>query len=248
MADIETKQPDKASGGAVVSAAGGFARSLYEIFTDPAKVFARIDAGLPWWKPFIVVSVVAMAIGYIMVPFRRQAVMPTLQQLPPEQMEQALENMRRFGAVGIVAIPIIMIVLYLIIAGITHIVINVMSQRASFKKTLSLLFFCGLIPLVEQIIATAIIASRGVESVESMADLKMSLGFAALMPNASGALVALAESLSLFQIWYYVVLVLGIAAIFKLSRKQAVIGILPIWLISFLMLLLGSKVGGGFGG
>ncbi len=247
MADDQMKQPGEQTVPAA-GAAGGFARSLYEIFTDPAKVFARIDAGLSWWKPFIVMSIVAAAIGYVMAPFRRQAMMPALQQLPPEQMERALENMDKFGVAGLVMVPIAIIVIYLIIAAVAHIIINIMSRRANYKKTLSLLFFCGLISLVEQIITVAVIASRGVESVESMADLKMSIGPAALVPNASGATAALLESLSLFQIWYYVVLVLGIAAIFKLSRKQAVAGVVPIWLIGFLLLLVGSRFGGGFGG
>jgi hypothetical protein len=33
--------------------------------------------------------------------------------------------------------------------------------------------------------------------------------------------------------------------IFKMSRKQAIIPAIPIWLLSFLVLLLGAKFGGG---
>lgn len=248
MPDIESKAPENTNSFERHSVRGGFWRSLYEIFTDPAKVFSRIDGGLSWWKPFIVISAVSMALGFIMSPYRKAAFLPALQKLPPEQMEKALENMDRFGIVGLITIPIILIIMYVIIAGITHVAINIASSRANFAKMLSLLFFCGLVPLLEQIIVTAAIASRGVESVESFEDLKMSIGPAALVPNVAGALRALLESLSLFQIWYYIILVLGVAAIFRISRKVAIICILPVWLISFLMLLLSSKFGAGFGG
>ncbi len=242
MADDQTKQPEETIAAAVP---GGFARSLYEIFTDPAKVYARIDAGLAWWKAFIVMAVIAMAISVVITPFRNQALLPMFENLPPEQLERAQAQMKTFGFVGLIMVPIMMIVMFLIVAGIAHVAVNIMSPRANFKKMLSLLAFCGLIPMIEQIVGAAVIAARGIESVESMADLKMSIGPAALLPDATGALEALLQSLSLFQIWYYVVLVLGIAAIFRMKRAQAVIAAVPVWLIGFLLLLIGGKFQGG---
>ena len=247
MADNKAMQAGTAAGEPVATAAGGFARSLYEIFTDPAKVFARIDAGLSWWKPFIVVTAISIAIGYVIMPFRNQAMMPALQKLPPEQMERSIAQMKAWAPVGLILIPIFTIVVLLITAGVMHVFVNIMSSRANFKKTMSLLVWCGFISLVEQVIATAIIAGKGVESIESLADLKMSIGPAALVPDASGALEALLQSFSLFQIWYYVVLVLGVAAIFKLRRAQAVVPVVPIWLITFVLLLIGSKSQGAMG-
>ena len=55
------------------------------------------------------------------------------------------------------------------------------------------------------------------------------------------------QSLSIFQIWYYVVLIMGLAAIFKMSRKAAIIAALPMWILSVLVLWLGGKFGGGMG-
>lgn len=244
MADNSMMDPEAAGGGRAV-AAGGFGRSLYEIFADPGKVFARIDAGLQWWKAFIVAAAVMIGVGWVMTPFRNQALMPMLRNLSPEQMERAQAQMKTWGPVGLLMAPILMIVALLIVGAIAHVAINIMSSRANFKKTLSLLSFCSLISLVEQIVVTAVIAGRGVESVESMADLKMSIGPAALLPDAAGALEALLQSFSLFQIWYYVVLVLGVAAVFRLRRPQAVIAVAPVWLISFLLLLVGGKFQGG---
>jgi hypothetical protein len=88
---------------------------------------------------------------------------------------------------------------------------------------------------------------RGVESVESAADMKFSLSLAPLVGGGEGFFNAVLQSLSVFQIWYYVVLVLGIAAIFKLTRKAAIIPALPLWIVSILMLWIGSKFGGGMG-
>jgi flagellar biosynthesis protein FlhB len=60
-------------------------------------------------------------------------------------------------------VPIMMIVMFLIVAGIAHVAVNIMSPRANFKKMLSLLAFCGLIPMIEQIVGAAVIAATGLQ-------------------------------------------------------------------------------------
>ena len=62
-------------------------------------------------------------------------------------------------------VPIVMIVIYLIVAGIAHLVVNIMSTRSNYKKTLSLVSFCGIIAIIEQIIGTVV--SRCAESTAS---------------------------------------------------------------------------------
>ena len=226
---------------------GGFLRSIVDIFVDPFKVFARIDAGLSWWKPFMLVCVVAM-----ILELSHASVPAEADRAQPEGSERGAASEGGRGIRQVRAADAHHGAdrahhLYLIVAGIVHLVINIMSSRSNFKKTLSLISFCGIITIIEQIIGTVVLRMRGVESVESAADLKFSLSLAPLLGEGKGLLNAVLQSLSIFQIWYYVVLVLGIAAIFKISRKAAIIPVLPIWIFSVLMLWIGGKFGGGMG-
>jgi hypothetical protein len=246
MADeLKENAGAREQGSGAAAPTGGLWVSILEIFTDPLKVFARIDAGLSWWKPYVVVSVVTMVLGFLMIPMRRRLIEIGLQGQPEEQVQRALEGMDKFGAASIIGLPILLIITAVIVAALAHLLISMMSSRSSFKKTLSLIFFCGFITLLEQVIGSIIIKARGLEAIESASDLEMSFSLAPLFPGAKGALAALMKSLGIFQIWYYVVLILGIAMIFKMSRKQAIIPAIPIWLLSFLVLLLGAKFGGG---
>jgi hypothetical protein len=224
---------------------GGFLPSIIEIFADPLKVFARIDAGLAWWKPFILVCAVGMIMGYLMLPFQRKLMELNQSGLSEEQLQKAVEGFGKFAPATLIMVPIVLVIIYLIVSGVLHLVINIMSSRSNFKKTLSIVSFCGIITVVEQIIVVVVLKMRGVGSIESPEDLKFSLSLAPLIGEGKGLLHAVLQSLSIFQIWYYVVLVLGIAAIFRISRKQAIIPVLPIWIFSVLVLLLGSKFGGG---
>jgi hypothetical protein len=226
---------------------GGFLSSIVDIFADPFKVFARVDAGLSWWKPFALVTAVSMVLAFLMLPFQKKLIGLNMKGLSEEQLQKAVEGFDKFAPLTLIAVPLFLIVVYLIMAGIVHLAINIMSSQSNYKKTLSLVSFCGIITIIEQIISTAVLRMRGVEGMESAADLKFSLSLAPLLGEEKGLLSAVLQSLSIFQIWYYVVLVLGIAAIFKLTRKAAIIPVLPIWIISVLMLWIGGRFGGGMG-
>jgi hypothetical protein len=226
---------------------GGFLASIVDIFADPFKVFARIDAGLTWWKPFVFVSVVMMITSYLLLPLQRKVMELNMRNLSEEQLQKAVEGYGKWAPLGLITVPIALIIIYLIVSGVMHLVVNIMSSRSSFKKTLSLISFCGIITIVEQIIVAVVLRMRGPESIESAADMKFSLSLAPLVGEGKGLLAAVLQSLSIFQIWYYVVLVLGIAAIFKISRKAAIIPVLPIWIISIIVIWIGGKFGGGMG-
>jgi hypothetical protein len=245
MADEQNKERQTSAAPIAEAPGGGFFQSIIEIFVDPFKVFARIGAGLTWWKPFILVCAVAMILGYLMLPFQRRLIELNQRGVSEEQLQKTLEEFGKFGPATLILVPILLIVVYLILAGIMHIAINIMSSRSSFKKILSLISFCGIITMVEQVIGTVVLKMRGLESIESAEDLKFTLSLAPLIGSGKGLLHAVLQSLSIFQIWYYVVLILGIAAIFRISRKQAIMAVLPIWIISVLMILFGSKFGGG---
>jgi hypothetical protein len=227
---------------------GGFLSSIVDIFVDPFKVFARIEAGLSWWKPFVLVTAVTMILSYLTLPLQQKLMELNPRGLSEEALQKTVEGYGKFAPLGLIMVPIGLIIFYLLAAGVVHLVINIMSSRSSFKKTLSLISFCGIITIIEQIISTVVLKMRGVEGVESAADMKFSLSLAPLLSDGKGLLNAVLQSLSIFSIWYYVVLVLGIAAIFKLTRKAAIVPVLPIWILSILMLWIGGKFSGGMGG
>ena len=247
MADDPNKLQESTATAVAQAPKGGFLQSIIDIFVDPFKVFARIDAGLTWWKPFVLVTVVSVILGYLMLPLQQKVMELNLGNLSEEQHQKAVEGFGKWAPVGLIVVPIGLIVIYLIVAAVMHLVINIMSSRSNFKKTLSLISFCGIITIIEQVITAVVLRMRGPESIESAADMKFSLSLAPLVGGGKGLLAAVLQSLSIFNIWYYVVLILGIAAIFRISRKAAIIPVLPIWIISIIVIWIGGRFGGGRG-
>jgi hypothetical protein len=236
-----TTQAEAGEASEVVS--GGFAQSLLDVFIDPMKVFKRIEAGLTWWKPFVVAAVISMINGYLMIPFQTKRIALNPRDLPPEQVEAAMESTAKYGVYFLFLAPIGILIVYLIVAGISHLMINLMTSKASFKKTLSLISYLGIISILGQLVTSAVLLAKGVDSIETMADLKVSFSLSALMPEVEGAGYALMESLSVFNLWYYVLFLIGTATIFKMDKSKAIVPVIVLWVLSFLFAFLGSIVG-----
>lgn len=225
-------------------ASGGFLQSLIDIFIDPVKVFQRIDSGLTWWKPFVVAGIISMINGYLMIPFQVKRIALNPSGMPPEQVEAAMENTAKYGVYFLLVVPVVMIIGYFIVAGISHLMINLMTSKADFKKTLSMISYLSLISVLGQLVTSAVLLAKGVDSIESVADMTISFSPAALLPDVKGAGFALMESLSIFNIWYYVLFLLGAAAIFKMEKSKAIVPVIAIWVLTFLFAFLGTMFGG----
>lgn len=226
----------------VQESGGGFWVSLIEIFIDPQKVFSRIARGLEWWKPFIVVALLTVALSYFQQPISVKVIELNVRGLTAEQLEVQRQAMERFGFVSMIIAPIAVLVMSLVIALLVNVTVNLASGRSGFWRILCLLQFAGLIGFLEQGLKLIVIHLRGIETVEALSDLRVSFGLAALprLAETEGFVFALLESLSVFQIWYLIVLTFGIAAIFGIGRGRVVPATIVVWLIGLAMLSLGN--------
>ncbi|MFO7914406.1 MAG: YIP1 family protein [Candidatus Krumholzibacteriales bacterium] len=217
-----------------------FLASIADIFVDPGKVFNRIDAGLEWWKPFILVAAVMIIMVWAQAPVNMQVMSLNERGLSEEQLQMALDRMGTFQVVGYIVAPIAAITIYLLSALVINITANLMSGRSDYRKALSLSIFVGLIPLVEQIISVVVVRMRGIEAIQSTQDAQISLSLAPLFSDAGNFVNSILKSLSIFSIWYYIVMALGIAAIYRINVKKSAVPVVILWIISFLFIYLGS--------
>ena len=222
--------------------AGGLFASLLDIFIEPSKVFRRIDAGLEWWKGFIPLIIINLVIAWFSLPVQRAAVALNERGASPEELERALEMMEKFGPLGLIAVPIVIIVILLITAGLTNLLVNIISAKSDFKKCLSLVTFAGFIGMLEQLISLIIVRSKGLSAVESVAELKPQIGLGALFPDVEGFRAALMQSLTVFQIWYFILFVFGLSLIFKITRKKAAVPAVIIWLVGLVIIFISQKL------
>ncbi len=225
----------------------GFLSSLADIFVDPVRVFRRIDRGLEWWKPFIVIAVVAVALAYFSIPVQQHAQMLQIQErgMSAEEAAESIAAMEQYSWLGLIFAPVSYLILFLIGAGIVHLIVSIMTMNANFKKTFVLVIFCSFITTVEQIIRTVTLRLKGIENLESLSDMNPAVSLSVFLPELDGFWKAFLDSLSLFQVWYYIIFTLGLMVIFKIGVKKALVPVVVIWIISLGIQYFSLSISGG---
>jgi hypothetical protein len=222
---------------------GGFMASLIDIFIDPVKVFRRVRDGLPWWQPYIVIAIATTAIVYFQQPITRQIFLLNERGLSQQQLQAQGEMMEKVGFVGLLAAPLIVLLMYVILAALCNVATNLAGGRPNFKKMLGLLSFTSFIGIIEQGLKLVIIHARGIENIASSDDLFSTSFSMNIFVKADGLLRAVLESLSIFQIWLLVIFAIGVSVIYGISRKAAIVPTAVLWILGVLMLMLNGLGG-----
>ncbi len=224
---------------------GGFWASLIDIFIEPVKVFKRIKAGLPWWQPYLVIAIASSVIAYFQQPINKQIFMLNERGLSEEQLQAQGEIMEKFGMIGLIAAPLVILLVYVILAALCNVTANLVSGKSSFKKMLSLLSFASLVGLIEQALKMLIIHSKGIENITSRDDL-FSVSFSLTrFIESDGILRAVLESFSIFQIWFLILFTIGVSVVYEIDRKTAIVPTIVVWVLGVLLLMLNGLGGGG---
>jgi hypothetical protein len=216
------------------------------IFHAPAKVFADIDWGRSsWWEPWIVVSLVNMVIGYVIIPINLRLIEVNPHGYTPEEVRQGLETAQTFQMkyLAVFTAPLSVLFAALVFSSVSYVVVGVLSQRADFKKHLTIYLYSSIIVSVGILLSNLIVRWNGVENIQSLRDAVAPLGPAAFVPAGQKILFALFSTLDIFSIWSYLLFGLGVAYVFDLTRRGAAVVVLPVWLVAVLLALVGARLG-----
>jgi Yip1 domain len=167
----------------------------------------------------------------------------TGQSLPPEQIEQRVTFSKKlvpfFPLIGAIGTPIS----YLIIAGILALGMMLIQAKTTFKKILSVVSWSYLATaLVQTVVLIVVILVQDQETLNSIdptqgLNIVPSNAGAFLPSGSSPALMAFANSLDIFSIWYLILLAIGLAAVAgarKITARKTgglVFGLWLVWVV-----------------
>jgi hypothetical protein len=219
---------------------------LAGIFVSPKRVFADVDAGAPWWEPWVWGSFLHMIIAYTVLPIQIRLYELTKDTKPPEQFEAELAKMQEFPIkyLGVMTAPITVLFVGVIFAALSFIAVSVLSERSNFKKHLSIYLWSSLVASVGVLLSNIVVRVKGIEEVRSYRDALAPFGPAALLPEGGKIWYALFSTLDVFAVWFYLLLAVGVTQVFRMSRSASLLVVLPVWLLSILIALIGVRYGG----
>jgi len=214
---------------------------MMNVFVDPATTAKHVPSKLSWLWPVLVLCIGYLVFGYLMMPYALQLVDAKMAErsLAPEQLERAQSMTHMVTRITTPLTPVFVIAFLALFALLIKVVYSMMDVRPRFRDVFSLLAACSLIPMM-QYIATYIVLHATGDSITSTEQMIPPFGLDIFFQGSKGMFFVLLNFFSIFQIWYLIVLALGLAYLTKSSKAKAFMAITPVWLLPLFFRLLGA--------
>jgi hypothetical protein len=223
---------------------GEFGR-LTGVFFSPRKAFADIASRPRWWVPLLLLVLATTAftvtyskrVGWERFMRRTLETNPRMQNLPPEQREQAIERAAGIASItgtagAIVGGP----VFYLVTAGVLLLVFKMMGQTLRFQQAFAISCYAFLTGLVSSALAIAMMFLTEPDDFDLRNPVALNLGFFLDPQSSPKWLVSLGTSLDLMSFWTMALLATGFSVAGRnLSWSKAFAGVVMPWLILVLL-------------
>ncbi len=236
------------------SLASAFSAPL-RVFYAPGRVLDEVRDGLPWWPGMVIMILVALALGFAMLPIQQELAMQEIAsgsrpgmeltddgQLPPAMRYVVIGTVLGGGLLG-VPLGLLLVTLFYWLA------LLVTFGGAPYVRLLALYVYTGFIGLAYQVLNVLYLKFTDVE-ITSMADFKnttLDLSLAAFT-GGEGLLAGFLKSFGVFQIWELFIFVAGAALLMRKTKNSVLGPILVIFLLGALVGAFLNTLGSSFGG
>jgi hypothetical protein len=205
------------------------------VITSPRETFASIAAA-PKWVDLVVTTLLAAVVtfAFLSTPVGRQAMLEQqvsamegfgmqVSDAQYAEMEKGLERGAYFALASILVVgPLITVIL----AGVFFAVFNAaLGGTASFKHVLAIVAHSGVVGTVGMLFTTPLNYVR-----ESMSD-PANLGIFFPMLDDTSPLAAFFGAIKFFTVWWFVVLGIGFAVLYRRRSKPIVLSLVGLYLL-----------------
>jgi hypothetical protein len=218
------------------------AQRLWMMFTSPGEVFADIGVKPTWVIAMVFLVVLGVGAQAIIAPHVdteatiRARLEDRGQELSDAQIENAVEQAEKISKFGPIIGLVIAPIAWVIMAAVFFVMLKLVGSDADYQKTLSTTLHGYWPPTAVALVLTAILVQRvGKVPQNELANVvKANLG-AFLSPDTPAWLAGVASTISIFNIWAVILLIIGFATVGKLSKgKAAAVALVPwiVWVVA----------------
>jgi len=215
----------------------GTMQRLWMMFTSPGAVFADIGIRPTWVMAMVILVILGVGAQLLIMPHvdTEATIRARLEQrgsdLSDAQIDRMVEQGEKFGKFGPIITLVVAPIMWAIMAAVFFLMLKIVGSDADYPRALSTTLYGYWPPTLVALVLTSVLVQRlGKVSQEQLANLvKANLG--AFMPaDAPAWLSAAGSTISIFNIWAVVLLIIGFSAVGKISRSKAAVVTLVPWI------------------
>jgi len=205
---------------------------LVSIIDRPAVTMSYVGKkpGWAWVMPALLVLVGLVVFSVVTAPLTSELALRQAQQqmasLPPQQAEQAAAQVERFtspsmmAAFSIIGGLVALAVTWLLGAGVLYFLGLVAGGEANFAQSLAILVWSWLPYALRNLVLAAYVAYSG-QLISQGLSFLVATGDQA--KDTANWLYSLLSQIDLFYLWHLILVIVGLAAVGRLSKTKATI-------------------------
>jgi len=211
---------------------------LWTVFTSPGQVFADIAIKPSWVLCLVLMALLTVAVQFVVLPHidneatLRARLGDRAEDVSDEQIESMVEQGEKFTRfapiIGLVMAPIA----FAIMAAVFFILLKIVGSDIDYLRAFSTTLHAYWPPsLVASVLTAALIQRVDKIPQQEFTNIVKSHPGAFLPADAPAWLSAAASTVSVFNIWIVVLLIIGFRVVGKISTGKAVVAALVPWLV-----------------
>lgn len=221
------------------------AERVIDTFVAPSKTFTDIKRNASWFVPFLIISIFSLGfvfaidkkIGWDQIMQNEVAKNPTAQaridKLPPEQRDNVLQAQVKFSRIIGYANPVIVLVIYLIVAGVLIATFNFgFGAQLRYMTTMAIVTYASL-PSILSALLGIIVLFAGVDPEAFNVRNPVATNPAYFMDATQHKfLYGIVSAFDIITLWVIFLMAVGISANSKVKKGAAFLTILA-WFLLF---------------
>jgi hypothetical protein len=203
----------------------------------PAETFRDIARKPDILVPLILMLVIGIIGAVVLAPrmdfsaAMREQMERQGRQMSDSDLAQAEKMGGAIGRATTYASPILGIIVLVVIAGVLLLAFRLLGGEGNFKQAFSATLYAWMPMVINSIVMTAVVASRESINPTTMPTLVKSNPAFLVEMSDHPILFSLLSSLDIFTIWTLILLILGFAALAKVSKGKSAAIVISLWLV-----------------
>lgn len=220
---------------------------LISIIFRPKKEFQAVrENTVQWLFLFIALLLLTLISQILSFPIAEQLINHSdmFSKLPPEQLEKIKNVTQKMRYVQLISGGFMFIIKILVFTLLVWGGVYAFQGKIKFEQALILVLLVNLVIILGDLVNIGILFARGIENIHSQYDMaKTGLNVLVSKDQTGTGLYTILSYINPFEIWYVILLIIGIRTVTGLSSMSSISITLIIWLLTIAVVATMAVVG-----